>query len=160
MNFRFVLPLVAILATPALFAQGGSTIPDSIRVEEGVQDEETITVEPMREDVPEHDPNEPMTIVEEMPEFPGGSEALYPYIREILKYPIQAIEQGVEGIVYLTFVVEKDGSMSNIRVLRSIGYGCDEEAMRVVRGMPKWTPGKQRGQAVRVRYNLPICFKL
>jgi TonB family protein len=103
---------------------------------------------------------EPITIVEEMPEFPGGPEALYPYIREILKYPEKAIEQGVEGIVYLTFVVEKDGSVSNIKVLRSIGYGCDEEALRIVRGMPKWKPGKQRGVPVRVQYNLPIRFKL
>lgn len=103
---------------------------------------------------------EPITIVEEMPEFPGGPEALYPYIRENLKYPEKAIKQGVEGIVHLTFVVETDGTLSDIKVLRGIGAGCDEEALRIVRGMPKWKPGKQRGKAFRVRYNLPIRFKL
>jgi TonB family protein len=105
-------------------------------------------------------PNDPYTIVDEMPEFPGGPDALYPYIRETLKYPGTAIEQGVEGIVYLTFVVETDGTLSDIKVLRGIGAGCDEEALRIVRGMPKWKPGKQRGVPVRVRYNLPIRFKL
>ncbi len=160
MNIRFALPLLAILATPALFAQGGTSTPEPIRVEDAVQDEETITVEPIRVDVPEHDPNEPMTIVEEMPEFPGGPEALYPYIGKNLRYPEQAVEEGIEGVVYLTFVVETDGRISNVNVLRGIGGGCSEEAVRVVKGMPNWKPGKQNGKTVRVRYNLPIRFKL
>lgn len=160
MNIRHALPLVAILATPSLFAQGGTSTPEPIRVEDAVQDEETITVEAMRVDVPEHDPNKPMTIVEEMPEFPGGPEALYPYIRKILRFPEQAVEEGIEGVVYLTFVVETDGKISNVNVLRGIGGGCSEEAVRVVKGMPNWKPGKQRGKEVRVQYNLPIRFKL
>ena len=160
MNLRLVLPLVAVLSTPALFAQGGTTIPDPIRVEEAVQDEETITVEPMRVDEPAHDPNEPLTIVDEMPEFPGGPEALYPYIGKNLRYPEQAVEEGIEGVVFLSFVVETDGRISNVNVLRGIGGGCSEEALRVVKGMPNWKPGKQRGKEVRVKYNLPIRFKL
>ena len=160
MNLRLVLPLVAVLSTPALFAQGGTTIPDPIRIEESVQDEETITVAPMRVDEPVHDANEVMTIVEEMPEFPGGPEALYPYIGKNLKYPEQAVEEGIEGVVYLTFVVETDGKISNVNVLRGISGGCSEEAVRVVKGMPNWKPGKQNGKKVRVRYNLPIRFKL
>lgn len=100
------------------------------------------------------------TVVEVPPQFPGGADALYPHVREFLKYPEKAIEQGVQGIVHLTFVVETDGTLSDIKVLRGIGAGCDEEALRIVRGMPKWKPGTQRGKAVRVQYNLPIRFKL
>jgi protein TonB len=160
MNLRLALPLVAVLSTPALFAQGGTTIPDPIRVEEPVLMEETITVEPMRVDEPAHDPNEPFTIVDEMPEFPGGQQALVAYIGKELKYPEEAVEDGVQGVVFVTFVVENDGKISGVRVLRGLGGACDKEALRVVSGMPNWKPGKQRGKEVRVQYNLPIRFKL
>lgn len=161
MNIRLALPLVAFLASPALFAQGGTNTPEPVKVKEPVQVEETITVEPMRVDEPEQDPNASIfVIVEEMPEFPGGQDALFAYIGKNLKYPEQAVEEGIEGVVYVTFVVEKDGKISGARVLRGIGSGCSEEALRVVSGMPNWRPGKQRGQEVRVQYNLPIRFKL
>jgi protein TonB len=160
MNLRLALPLVAVLSTPALFAQGGTTPPAQVQVEERTLSEETITVEPMRVDEPVHDANEVMTIVEEMPEFPGGQEALFAYIGKDLKYPEQAVEEGIEGVVFVAFVVETDGSISNVNMLRGIGGGCSEEALRVVQGMPNWKPGKQNGKTVRVRYNLPIRFKL
>jgi protein TonB len=99
-------------------------------------------------------------VVEQMPEYPGGEEALINYLSENLQYPEGAKESGVQGQVFVTFVVEKDGSISEVEVLRGLGGGCDEEAVRVVEEMPKWKPGAQRGQPVRVQYNLPIKFSL
>ncbi|MCR5445782.1 MAG: M56 family metallopeptidase [Bacteroidales bacterium] len=99
-------------------------------------------------------------VVEVDPEFPGGIEALYKYLAENITYPQQAKDSGIQGRVYVTFVVEKDGSITGAKVLRGIGGGCDEEALRVVNAMPKWTPGKQLGEPVRVQFNLPVVFKL
>ncbi len=97
-------------------------------------------------------------IAETEPEYPGGIEAMYKFIQDNLKYPQLALENGIQGRVYLTFVVEEDGSISNVRVLRDIGGGCGLEAKRVVEMMPKWKPGKQRDKVVRTQYNLPINF--
>lgn len=105
-------------------------------------------------------PPEIFTVVEEMPSFPGGTEALMSFLRANLKYPEQAKEVGVQGKVYVSFTVNEDGQIVNIVVLRGIGSGCDEEAIRVVSAMPKWEPGKQRGKAVRVQFNLPVKFTL
>lgn len=99
-------------------------------------------------------------IVEEMPSFPGGEQKLMEYVGKNVKYPQIARESGIKGRVFVSFVVEPDGSVSNVKVLRGIGGGCDEEAMRVVKSMPKWKPGKQRGKAVRVSYMLPVNFQL
>ena len=98
--------------------------------------------------------------VEENPEFPGGTAKLLEYVQKNLKYPMMARESDIQGKVFVGFVVEKDGSISNVRVLRGIGGGCDEEAVRVVQTLPKFKPGKQRGNPVRVQYTLPIVFKL
>ncbi len=100
------------------------------------------------------------TIVEDDPVFPGGQAALMQYLQSNLRYPTMAREAGIQGTVFVTFVVERDGSITDVRVLRGVGGGLDEEAVRVVRGMPRWTPGRQRGQAVRVQFNLPIRFVL
>jgi periplasmic protein TonB len=100
------------------------------------------------------------TVVEEQPAYPGGEEARMKYLQENIKYPEEAKELGIQGRVFVTFVVEVDGSITDVRVLRGIGGGCDEEAVRVVRGFPKWVPGKQRGVPVRVQFNLPIKFTL
>ena len=100
------------------------------------------------------------TVVENDPEFPGGMEALYKYLKTSIKYPTIAKENNITGRVYVTFVVEKDGSIANPRILRDIGGGCGQEAIRVVKAMPKWKPGKQRGKAVRVQFNLPVSFNL
>jgi periplasmic protein TonB len=99
-------------------------------------------------------------VVESMPLFPGGETALYKFLAENIKYPQMAKESGIQGRVFVTFVVERDGSVTDVRVLRGIGGGCDEEAIRVVKNMPKWAPGKQRGKSVRVQYNLPVKFTL
>jgi len=103
---------------------------------------------------------EVFTIVEEMPSYPGGDAKMYEYLGKNIKYPQIARESSIQGRVFVNFVVEPDGSVSNVKVLRGIGGGCDEEAMRVVKTMPKWKPGKQRGKAVRVSYTLPVVFKL
>jgi protein TonB len=100
------------------------------------------------------------TIVEEQPSFPGGEAKLMEYLQRNIQYPPIARESNIQGTVFVTFVVEPDGSVSNVRILRGIGGGCDEEAMRVVRNMPKWQAGKQRGKPVRVQFNLPIRFIL
>jgi len=100
------------------------------------------------------------TIVEEMPSFPGGEAELFKYLGSNIKYPAMARDAGIQGIVYVTFVVKEDGKISDVRVLRGVGGGCDEEAVRVVAKMPSWKPGKQRGKSVRVQYNLPIRFTL
>ena len=99
-------------------------------------------------------------IVETQPSFPGGERKLFEFIGNNLKYPHQAKSAGVEGQVFVEFYVEKDGSITVGKVLHGIGYGCDEEALRVIGLMPKWEPGSQRGTRVRVRYTLPINFKL
>ena len=99
-------------------------------------------------------------IQEKMPLFPGGEQMLFEFIGNNLKYPQQAKSAGVEGQVFVEFYVEKDGSITGGKVLRGIGYGCDEEALRVIGLMPKWEPGTQRGKRVRVRYTLPVTFKL
>lgn len=99
-------------------------------------------------------------IVELMPGYAGGEEAMYKYLSENIKYPQVAKETGIQGNVIVTFVVEKDGSITGVQVLKDIGGGCGEEAVRVVRAMPKWNVGKQNGVPVRVQFNLPIKFTL
>jgi Ca-activated chloride channel family protein len=98
-------------------------------------------------------------VVETMPEFPGGEKAMKKFIAENLVYPPLVKERGIKGKVYLTFIVKADGTISNINVLRGIGGGCNEEAVRVVKMMPRWKPGMQRAQPVAVQYNLVIEFK-
>ena len=111
---------------------------------------------------PKEDPDRPgvYVIVEQMPEFPGGDKGYYQYIADNIKYPAKAREKGIKGLVYVNFIVEPDGSVSNIKVLRGIGGGCDEEAVRLVESMPKFKPGMQDGEAVRVSYTVPIFFRL
>ena len=99
-------------------------------------------------------------VVEVMPEFPGGAAKMMEYIQKNMRYPIEARENGIHGRVFVNFVVEPDGSISNVAVMRGIGGGCNEEAVRVVKSMPKWNPGKQRGTAVRCAFTVPIIFKL
>ena len=99
-------------------------------------------------------------VVDEEPQFPGGMDALYAFLKENIRYPQQARDNGITGKVYVTFVVEKDGSISNPRLLRDIGGGCGPEAIRVVRMMPRWIPGKLRGETVRVQFNIPVKFTL
>ena len=104
----------------------------------------------------------PLTIVEQMPAFPGGELEMMKYIQKNVQYPQVEKEAGISGTCYVTFVVEKDGSITDVKVLRGVsgGTGCDKEAMRVVKSMPAWKAGKQNGREVRVQFNLPIKFIL
>ena len=99
-------------------------------------------------------------VVEEMPEFPGGAAKMMEYIQKNIKYPMMARESDIQGRVFVNFVVEPDGTITNVTVMRGIGGGCDEEALRVVQSMPNWKPGKQRGTAGRCAFTVPIIFKL
>lgn len=98
--------------------------------------------------------------IENYPEFPGGHSAFIKFLSRNLKYPANAVEKGIEGKVLISFIIEKNGRLSNIRILRGIGYGCDEEAIRVLEKSPEWKPGIQNKQKVRVAYTLPISFSL
>ena len=126
-------------------------------VEQNEVIEEYVAPEVVEEEVVEQ---EIFQIVEEMPAFPGGEGKLMEYVAKNIKYPQIARETGIQGRVFVGFVVEPDGSISNVKLLRGIGGGCDEEAMRVIKSLPKWKPGKQRGKAVRVSYQIPVFFKL
>ena len=99
-------------------------------------------------------------VVEVMPQFPGGQIAMLQYIMKNIKYPEQAVKEGIQGRVTVRFIVEKDGSISDVKPVLSVHPLLNKEAVRVVESMPKWTPGKQNGKPVRVRFNVPVMFKL
>jgi protein TonB len=99
-------------------------------------------------------------VVEQMPEFPGGQVALLKWINDHIKYPAIAEENGIQGRVVATFVVERDGSVTDVQIARSVDPSLDKEAIRVLKQMPKWIPGKQNGAPVRVKYTVPVTFKL
>lgn len=135
---------------------------------EGVKDR---TVEAVRNDIAVAAPPPPpapkpevatkiFDVVEEMPSFPGGNGALMSYLASNIKYPVVAQENGVQGRVTVSFVVERDGSISDVRIARSVDPSLDREAQRVVKSMPRWKPGKQNGSAVRVKYTVPVVFRL
>ena len=121
---------------------------------------EVVFEEPVEEVVVEEDENKIFTVVEQQPEFQGGYEAMMNFIKKNMRYPASARRMGVDGTVYVSFVVSKDGSISEVKVIRGISADCDKEAMRVVSMMPPWRPGKQNGKPVFVRFVLPIKFKL
>lgn len=136
--------------------------------EEGVKDR---TVEAVRSDIAVAAPppppapkpevsNKVFDVVEEMPSFPGGQAALMSFLSSNIKYPVVAQENGVQGRVIVGFVVERVGSITDVKVMRSVDPSLDREAQRVVRAMPRWKPGKQNGSAVRVKYTVPVVFRL
>jgi len=100
------------------------------------------------------------TVVETMPQFPGGDAALLQFLAKSIKYPVIAQENGIQGRVICAFVVNRDGSIVDAEVLRGVDPSLDKEALRVINTMPKWSPGKQRGKPVRVKYTVPITFRL
>lgn len=99
-------------------------------------------------------------VVEQMPEYPGGMQALFQYMADNLKYPKDAMKQQIEGRVLVQFIVETDGSISNAEVIKRVFPSLDEEAIRVISAMPKWAPGKQNGKVVRVKFTVPVSFRL
>jgi len=136
-------------------------VDDDLDIDAETDDEEEIEEQIIEDDDEGEDKEEEIFVfVEDQPGYPGGDEARLKYLRDNIKYPEMAKESGIQGTVYVTFVVEKDGRISNVKILRGIGGGCDEEAMRVIKGMPKWKPGKQRGRPVRAQFNMPIRFIL
>ena len=118
---------------------------------------EVIATEPVK---PKEEENKVFDVVEQMPSFPGDQGALMNYLNSNIKYPVIAEENGIQGRVVVQFVVGKDGSISNVHVVKSVDPSLDKEAVRVVKNMPKWIPGKQNGQSVTVRYTLPVTFRL
>ena len=118
---------------------------------------EMIINEPVK---PKEEENKVFDVVEQMPSFPGGMAALMAYLQKSIKYPPVAEENGIQGRVVCTFVVERDGSVTDVRVAKSVDPSLDKEVVRVVSAMPKWIPGKQNGQSVRVKYTLPVTFRL
>ncbi|MGQ8337795.1 energy transducer TonB [Sunxiuqinia sp. A32] len=137
-------------------------IEDELEIEDTEADDETvIDVAPViQEEEEEEEEGQIFFIVEEMPEFPGGELALRKFIANAIKYPVIAQENGIMGKVYVNFVVDKDGSVTNARIARGVDQSLDKEALRVVNNLPKWKPGKQRGKSVRVSYTVPISFVL
>ena len=121
--------------------------------------QETFVKVEVKEEVEEVE-EEVFLVVEDDPEFPGGLSALSQYLASNIKYPQLAKENNITGKVSVSFVVEKDGSVGQVKILRDIGGGCGAEAVRVVKAMPKWKPGKQRGKPVRTQFNLPVDFSL
>ena len=142
-------------------------VPDEEEIEEEIEveldvevTEETVVEEIVFEEAPEEENvDEIFTIVEESATFPGGITAFYLYLKKELDYPRQAQRMGIEGRVFVQFVVERDGSLTDIHVVKGIGAGCDEEAVRVLKNSPKWKPGKQRGKPVRQKMIQNILFK-
>ncbi len=154
---KVVVALPAFFAVLFLFAAGTSKNLTAQETQQKATQAQATTA------VPQEKPSADKTVfevVEVMPSYTGGQAAMIKFLVENIKYPEEAKKNGVMGTVYITFIVETDGSVSNVKVLRGIGSGCDEEGVRVVSAMPNWIPGKQRGEAVRVQYNLPIKFSL
>ena len=144
-------------------------VPDEEEIEEEIEveldveiDEETVIEEVVEvEEVEEEEPVDKIfTIVEEQAAPQGGMTAFYKFIQKNLEYPRKAKRMGVQGKVFLEFIVDKDGSINNIKVVRGIGAGCDEEAKRILQESPKWKPAKQRGRPVRQKMTFPINFRL
>jgi protein TonB len=163
-----VIPPSATPPPPPPPPPAPSTVLEIVEDDEEVVEQEVVDMEvkentvveaPVRSEE-EAEEEQIFTIVEEQPSFPGGTEELYKYLGKAVKYPEMAKDAGISGTVYVTFEVDKEGNIKDVKVLRGIGGGCDEEAIRVVKAMPKWKPGKQRGKPVRVQFNLPIKFTL
>ena len=122
---------------------------------------EVVIAPPVEAPVEEEEEEEIFMVVESMPEFPGGQQALFKYLADNVKYPVIAQENGIQGRVICQFVVNKDGSIVDVQAVRSSGEpSLDKEAIRVIKSMPKWKPGKQRGKPVRVKYTVPVNFRL
>ena len=136
-------------AIGALDVKGNSDQGEILKVTQRVE------TEPVKAEPKPEVENKVFDVVEQMPSFPGGPSALMQYLSSNIKYPVVAQENGVQGRVVVSFVVERDGSITDVQVARSVDPSLDREAQRVVRNMPRWIPGQQNGQAVRVKYNVP-----
>lgn len=138
-------------------------IDNDIKINLDVEANEETKVAPVKvhqEPIKEEKAEQIFTIVEDQPTPKGGMAAFYNYVAKHMEYPAQARRMNVEGKVYVQFVVDKDGSLTDVKVLKGIGAGCDKEAISIIKHAPKWNPGKQRGRPVKVRMVIPIVFQL
>ena len=131
---------------------------DDVVIEDEIELEDTESDEDL--EIVEEDDEEIFMVVENMPEFPGGDLGLMKYIQKNVKYPPIAKEYNITGKVYISFVVDKSGSVTNVKVVRGVDKNLDAEAVRVIKSLPKYKPGKQRGKAVKVMFTVPINFTL
>jgi TonB family protein len=148
LKYLLSAPLLALM-----LVLSSATIGPTIKDKQGLPSKTAITQ-------PQQKIDKVFTVVEQAPTFPGGLDKFYSFLGANIKYPAKAKENKVEGKVFLSFVIEEDGSLSNMKILRDIGYDCGKEAVRVMKLSPKWRPGVQNGKKVRVQYNLPITFSL
>jgi len=159
LKMLLVIPMTALLIlcftfnfNKNLIGQSSTETTELIKTESVVDLPQDVKKEQQQENI--------FTVVEVDAEYVGGEKARVAFLSKNIKYPEEARKNGIQGRVHVTFVVEKDGSITNVRIAKGIGYGCDEEAVRVIKLMPNWIPGKQRGEPVRVQFNLPIVFTL
>jgi protein TonB len=152
--------LLICLATLAIVAHAQQSTPKKNDPNADITIDEPVSSAPASTDKSSVDPAKIFTAVEMEPSFPGGIEVFYKFLQYNIRYPAKAFEDKIQGKVFVSFVVEKDGSLTDIKVLREIGGGCDEEAVRVMKTSPKWRPGIQNGRPVRVQYTMPISFNL
>ena len=152
----FALP--ALLAVLFLFTAGSF---NTLKSQETQQKQKAPTEKSTIDQVKASGDETVYEVVKTMPEFPGGFDAMSKYLVENIKYPEESKKNGVQGTVFVSYIVEKDGKVSNVKILRGIALDCDTEALRVVKGMPNWKPGRNdKNEVVRVAFNLPIKFKL
>ena len=135
-------------------------IDDDVVIENEIEIEDTESDEDEAIEIEEEDDEEIFMVVENMPEFPGGDLGLMKYIQKHVKYPAIAKEYNITGKVYVSFIVDRQGKVTNVKIVRGVDKNLDAEAMRVVKSLPRYTPGKQRGKAVRVMFTIPINFTL
>jgi len=135
-------------------------IDDEVEIENEIEIEDTESDEDEEIEIIEEDDDEFFMVVENMPQFPGGDLGLMKYIQKHVKYPAIAKEYNITGKVYISFIVDKSGKVTNVKIVRGVDKNLDAEAMRVVKSLPKYKPGKQRGKAVRVMFTIPINFQL
>jgi protein TonB len=135
-------------------------VEDDVEIEDEIEIEDTESDEDEEIEIIEEDDDEFFMVVENMPIFPGGDLGLMKYIQKHVKYPAIAKEYNITGKVYVSFIVDKSGSVTNVKIVRGVDKNLDAEAMRVVKSLPKYKPGKQRGKAVRVMFTIPINFTL
>ena len=135
-------------------------VEDDVEIEDEIEIEDTESDEDVEIEIEEEDDEEFFMVVENMPEFPGGDLGLMKYIQKNVKYPAIAKEYNITGKVYVSFIVDRSGSVTNVKIVRGVDKNLDAEAMRVVKSLPRYTPGRQRGKAVRVMFTIPINFTL
>ena len=135
-------------------------VEDEVEIEEELEIEDTESDEDEMIEIEEESDDEFFMVVENMPEFPGGDLGLMKYIQKNVKYPPIAKQYNITGKVYVSFIVDKSGSVTNVKIVRGVDKNLDAEALRVVRSLPKYKPGKQRGKPVRVMFTIPINFTL